>query len=70
MKKIELGGANQMLNVLKNLLDKVSGKDEERKVDNLIAVIERNKIRGSGVHDIDEVVKFARLQNVRHTLYF
>ena len=58
-----------MPNVLKQILDKVSGK-EERKVDNLIAVIERNKIRGSGVHDIDEVVKFARLQNVRHTLYF
>ena len=57
-----------MLNVLKQVLDKVSGK-EERKVDNLIAVIERNRIKNSGGFSIDEVVEFARLQNVKQKLY-
>lgn len=59
-----------MPNVLKQILDKVSGKEEERKVDNLIAVIERNKIKNSGGFSIDEVVEFARSQDVKHKLYF
>lgn len=58
-----------MPSVLKNLLDKASGRDEERKVDILSAIVERNKIKNSGGFDINDVVAFAKSQNIKHNIY-
>lgn len=58
-----------MSGIFKRLLDKASGKEEERKVDILSNIVERNKIKNSGGFDINEVVAFARKQNIKHTIY-
>lgn len=58
-----------MNNLLKNLLDMASGKEEERKVDILSALVERNKIKNSGGFDINDVVAFAKSQNIKHDIY-
>ena len=59
-----------MPNPLKNLLDKASGKEEERKIDIFSSIVERNKIKNSGGFSIDEVVDFSKSQNIKHELYF
>lgn len=58
-----------MPDILKNLFDKASGRDEEREVDILSEVVERNKIKNSGGVDINDVVAFAKLQNIKHNIY-
>lgn len=58
-----------MPNLLRNLLDKASGREEERKVDILSALVERNKIKNSGGFDINDVVAFAKSQNIKHDIY-
>lgn len=58
-----------MPNVLKNLLDMASGRDEEKKVDILSALVERNKIKNSGGFDVNDVVAFAKSQNIKHDIY-
>lgn len=47
---------------------KISGKEEERKIEILSAVVERNKIQNSGA-SIDDVVSFAVSQKLEHYLY-
>lgn len=58
-----------MKNILKNLFDKTSGKDEEEKIDILSSIVERNKIKNSSVSSIDEVVAFAKSQNMKYDIY-
>lgn len=58
-----------MKSILKNLLEKASGKDVERKIDIFSSIVERNKIMNSGVSSIDDVVAFAQAQNIEHELY-
>lgn len=59
-----------MEHVLKNIFDKVSGREEERKIDLLAKIVERNKIKNAGVSSIDDVVEFAKTQKMKYDLYF
>lgn len=58
-----------MSNVFKDLFFKASGKDEERKINILGSIVERNKIMNSGVDSIDDVVAFSKSCGTKHDLY-
>ena len=64
------GRRQKMENVLKNIFDKVSGREEERKIDLLASIVDRNKIKNAGVSSIDDVVEFAKTQKMKYDIYF
>lgn len=57
-----------MKRILKKLIGKISGKDEEKRIDVFISILERNKIKNSDAY-IDEVVAFSKEQKLKHDLY-
>lgn len=61
-----------MSDTIKNLFDKVSGREKEekeKKINILREIVNRNKIKNSSDYTIDDVVASSEAWNVKHDLY-